>query len=372
MKKPRQIWALAGRLLLCGFLLLWIFNTIFANEGRIAWRQKGLPWEALPWLEQVKFAWSYGPQSLWDTLKLVDVPEFATSLIFMGLTLVLGAFRWRMVLEVQGLRLPLGRTLEISMIAQFFNAFLLGSTGGDLLKAYYAARETHHKKTEAVVTVLVDRLLGLFSMLLFACLMILPNWALVSAYERLSGLSLLVLAMLTGCSLLVVLAFWGGVSQRFPKVRTWLRRLPKAATLERSLEACREFGRHRGFLLRSLALSMLLNVACVLQVMTIVSGLDLHIKPVVLFLVVPMVICISALPITPSGLGVRENLFVWILGVPLIHVDATKALSLSLLTYAGFLFWSVLGGVVYLTLRQSQHLDEVAREAESPAETIPS
>ena len=43
-------------------------------------------------------------------------------------------------------------------------ATLLGSTGGDLLKAYYAARESHHKKTEAVVTVFVDRLIGLFSM----------------------------------------------------------------------------------------------------------------------------------------------------------------------------------------------------------------
>ena len=53
-------------------------------------------------------------------------------------------------------------------MAQFFNAFLLGSTGGDLLKAYYAARETHHRKTEAVVTVLVDRLIGLFSMLALA------------------------------------------------------------------------------------------------------------------------------------------------------------------------------------------------------------
>ena len=42
-------------------------------------------------------------------------------------------------------------------------------------EAYYAARETHHKKTEAVVTVFVDRLIGLWAMLLFASLMILPN-----------------------------------------------------------------------------------------------------------------------------------------------------------------------------------------------------
>jgi hypothetical protein len=45
---------------------------------------------------------------------------------------------------------------EISLVAHFFNSFLLGSTGGDLMKAYYAARETHHKKTEAVMTVFAD------------------------------------------------------------------------------------------------------------------------------------------------------------------------------------------------------------------------
>ena len=36
----------------------------------------------------------------------------------------------------------------------------------------------------------------------------------------------------------------------------------------------------------------------------------MEVPPLALFLVVPMIICIAALPITPSGLGVRENLFV--------------------------------------------------------------
>ena len=47
--------------------------------------------------------------------------------------------------------------------------------GGDLMKAYYAARETHHKKTEAVTAVFVDRLVGLWAMLLFAGAMMLLN-----------------------------------------------------------------------------------------------------------------------------------------------------------------------------------------------------
>ena len=118
----------------------------------------------------------------------VDRIPLALSLGLMGATIVLGVFRWRMVLRVHGLDLSVGRAAEISFVAHFFNSFLLGSTGGDLLKAYYAARETHHKKTEAVVTVIVDRLLGLFAMLLFACLMMPPNLALLRAHKRLAAL----------------------------------------------------------------------------------------------------------------------------------------------------------------------------------------
>src|SRR5207237_10222498 len=118
----------------------------------------------------------------------------------MGLTILLGVVRWHSVLKAQGLALPMGRATEISLVAHFFNSFLLGSTGGDLMKAYYAARETHHKKTEAVVTVFVDRLLGLWAMLLFAGLMMLPNLTLLFIHSQYRSLALLLLAMLAACS----------------------------------------------------------------------------------------------------------------------------------------------------------------------------
>ena len=98
---------------------------------------------------------------------------------------------------------------------------------------------------------------------------------------------------------------------------------------------------------------MLLNVLCVLQWMTVGRGLGLSIPPLTLFVTVPTVICIAALPITPSGLGVRENLFVHMLADPAL---ATPALSLSLLAYAGSLAWSLVGGLVYLTLKEKHHL----------------
>jgi hypothetical protein len=325
-------------------------------------------WDQLARLEQWRMAWSNGPRELWHTLCLIQPLALAASLLCVLLTILLGVARWRLVLRVQGLELPWGRAAGIAFVAQFFNAFLLGSTGGDVIKALYAARETHHKKAEAVVTVFVDRLLGLWAMLLFATVMMIPNAALLSRRQELGAPALMIVLMLGGASVVLSVAFWSGLSRRFPRARHWLRKMPKGELLERSLDACRHFGKSRGFLLKTLALSLLVNVACVLQMMVLSAGLGVSISSSAWLVIVPMIFCISALPITPSGLGVRENLFVLMLAVPEIHVPKTTALSLSLLAYAGSLFWSLAGGVVYLSLKKKQHLEEVTHAENVAAE----
>jgi hypothetical protein len=295
-----------------------------------------------------------------------------------------------MVLRVQGFDLPINRAAEISLVAHFFNSFLLGTAGGDVMKAYCAARETHHKKTEAVVTVFVDRVIGLWAMLVFATVMLVPN---LRVFERLglrqasarvfsepkAGFTDLLhivtqepivyaTVMLLGMTFLgtvfVFLAFRGGVSRKWSGARAWLRRLPKGEWLERSLESCRQFGQARGFFARALALSMLLNFLCVLQFWVLAHGLDMQVPLFALCLVVPTVICIAAVPVSPAGLGVREYLFVQLLAAAVSGVDRTNALSLSLLAFAGSLFWSLVGGVVYALFKHKHHMtkEELAND----------
>ena len=369
MSTARQIWNATWRVALGAFLLLWVFHLIFTREAAQYPGYDAAAWARLSWWTRTQTAWTHGPTHLWRTLTLVNPTALFVSILLMGVTLLLGVVRWRMVLRVQGLLLPWGRATEITLVAHFFNSFLLGSTGGDLMKAYYAARETHHRKPEAVVTVLVDRLIGLWAMLLFSALMMLPNFPLLFAHDQLRALSALVLLMLVGTSGVLLIAFRRGLSRRWPGAHQWLRRLPKGEWLERSLESCRQFGQEPFFLSRTLGVSMALNGVCVLQLLVLSRGLHLHISPIALFVIVPMIICVSAIPITPSGLGVRENLFVFMLGEPSLQVPASSALSLSLLAYAGSLFWSLVGGVVYATLKDRHHLHEnelAAREESVP------
>lgn len=366
MSRRKKIWNVTWRVVVCALLLAWIFNAIFVNEAKLVAPGLGINWDQLSKIEQWETAWQIGPPELWKTVSSVKPLPFVLSVLLVGATIVIGVVRWRMVLEVQGLHLSFVRTTEISFVAHFFNSFLLGSTGGDLMKAFYAARETHHKKTEAVTTVFVDRLIGLWTMLFFATAMMLPNLELLRKHDRFGGAALLIVGMFTACSIILILAFWGGVSKMWPAARYYLRKIPKAEIFERSLDACRQFGPHKAFLWKSFVLSMILNALVVLQVIAIARGLGLEFSPKALFMIVPIIICISALPITPSGLGVRENLFVWMLAAPEIYpmggevAPMTSRLSLSLLMFAGSLFWSIVGGVVYLCLREKQHLKEIA------------
>ena len=355
MKSASNALRLTLKLAVSLVLAAWILHVIFTGEAE----QQTKDWANLTFAEQVRASWTIGPAGLWETISGVSIVWLLASFVFMGATIFIGVIRWRLVLAVQGLHLSLGRATGISLVAHFFNSFLLGSTGGDLLKAYFAAAETAHKKAEAVTTVVVDRLLGLFAMLLFVSLMALANWNLVMSQQRFMAVMLFVLGMLFVSGLVVVLSFWGGPTQPGLKFEALLAKLPKGEVLVRCIEACHAFGEKPGFLPRVLGWSMLLSLACVLQIVALGFGLGLpmgeHFR--VLLLIVPAIICISALPITPSGIGVRENLYVWLLGATAIGIEAKAALSLSLLAFAGSLLWSLIGGAVYLAFRSRHSLD---------------
>lgn len=371
MSAGKKLWSTAWRLAVGGVLLLWIVHSIFVNEARIQAKSGDLAdrgtkisfeeFQQRSRQEQWRLGWTYGPPAVWACLRSVDSGMFALSLVFMGSTIVIGVARWRMVLRVQGFELPFARATEMSLVAHFFNSFLLGTTGGDVMKAYYAARETHHKKTEAVLTVFVDRAIGLWSMLLFAVAMMVPGYALLKALLKVPQPALAVLTvigMTVAATAFMYLAFRGGVSRAWGGARGFLRKLPKGEWLERTLDSCRSFGKERMFVTRTVGMSLLLNIACVLQFLVLAWGLGLKVQPIAFFVVVPIIVVIAAVPISPSGLGVRESLFVSLLEIPAIGVPATHALALSLLSFAGSMFWSIIGGVVYMLFRHKHHLGE--------------
>ena len=105
------------------------------------------------------------------------------------------AVRYRLLLGA--LRLPgtLGQALSWTMIGSFFDLAMPLSNGGDLVKAYYVA---HHagrgRRSLAVLSVLLDRVVGLLALFVFAWLVCLFAGRQVDDNPQLLRLSRVLLA----------------------------------------------------------------------------------------------------------------------------------------------------------------------------------
>ena len=320
------------RLGISGGILFWIFHRIF---------------EKTP------------PHQFWQTMAAISPAWMAAAIGLAGLNCLIGIVRWHALLRVQGLSLGWGKTAGIFFIGAFFNTFMLGVTGGDVSKAYYAARETHHKRTEAVITVMVDRLVGLLGMLVFSVSILTFNsrFLLTESTMELRLAALTVLAFMFGVITVMALGFWRSLPKRVRPLGWLLERIPAAIKeiLKKAAEAYQVYASHPKVIMRTLLLSVCVHIVATLVTVAIANGLGLTAVSVgTFFLVLPLINCLTAIPITLSGLGMREGLYYVLFGA--FGLSREEAVSLSLLYFVAGLVWNLMGGVVFMFWRKKEHL----------------
>lgn len=263
--------------------------------------------------------------------------------------LLLGAWRWKLILDAGGLRLAWRRVLAISFIGQFFNAFFFGSTGGDLARAYYAAAETHRQKTEAVATVVIDRAVGFVLLNAIALAMLITRWDFYLRH-RVAWIPALIMIGLNAATAAGLAAL-----AHIERVQTWpgFRRLVAHRVLgpifRRTLASYRLYRQKPGALFHTAWISLAINGLVVAQAVCLGLNLQVNLSLLDYLAVIPLVVAISALPITPGGLGVREGLSVAFLTS--LGVSRAQSLPMSLLFTLIAYAWSLLGGLWFLGYR---------------------
>jgi len=340
----------------------------------------------------------------------IDWSWFIPTFLWVGLVPTVGAFRFRLLLAVQGVKLKVRRVLGLTFLGYFFNNFMLGLTGGDVVKAYYVTRDTH-KRTEAVVTVFLDRVVGLIALAFLAGGMVVANlgdekfrkaaiyvWIFVvmscfmvlmlysRRLRRKVHHTMATVASVGGGLILgsrVWSKGWSAVSHEvtvflvimsvvwvFALVRPLRhllglqklrQRMAESKVIREMDEAFHVFSRKPGAALASFGMSFFCHFVTVSAVFGFARSLGITHLPFHYFLVfVPVIFMIAAVPVSLAGWGVQEAVFQMFFGA--VGVGATEAITLSFIyRLCAAVLWSLPGGVVLMLRKDRATAEEVER-----------
>jgi uncharacterized membrane protein YbhN (UPF0104 family) len=284
-----------------------LLETALVAGGRVWTHRQGLaevnvddpgsPPEQVTWRASV--TWRPGMPSAFRRLEAAPI---ARALGFVLLCVLAIVTRWWRLLALTGCATAWMTCLRLTFVGLFFNTVLPGSTGGDLARAYVVIRDHPDRRAGALVSVIMDRVLGLVAMTLLA------SAAVATADERFAFL----LPWTLGASMALIgglLVFSHPGLRRLLRVEHLLGKLPQGRRLLDLDSNIRAVLRSPGALLMPLVLSLANHLCATAAVYSLgrAFGADLSFHD---FLCVCTVAnTLSAVPISPGGLGVGEVLF---------------------------------------------------------------
>ncbi len=283
----------------------------------------------------------------------------AISLALFAPVPLMAALRLVWMLRMQQVLVSIWTAIKLTYAGNFFNFALPGSTGGDLIKAYYLTAHTH-RKTEAVTVVFLDRVIGLIGLVLVAAIMIVCAWDSARFGRIAVGLGTVLGILALGS--LVVFSERLRHAVGLPKLAAMLPAGQHLLRIGRTLTALRD---HLPLSFACLMLTVTLQFLVMVSVYAFALALQMKGDFPQYLIYVPILFLVAALPIAPpQGFGVMEAFSLQFFGRDAGNTPA-QALALALAIRIVQLVWALPGGLVPLLGAHVPRADELAEMEES-------
>ncbi len=301
----------------------------------------------------------------------IHLSFFLLALAVTSIAVLITLVRWWILVRAQDIPLSLSDAIRLGSVGIFFNTFLPGSVGGDIIKGAFIARERKDRRAIAVATVLLDRAIALWGLFFFMAVAGSTFWALgqldkPQAQQLVRIVIVLVAVSLATWFLLGLLPEWrahrfAGRLAAIPKIghalaegwnAVWMYRCRQRTV---ALALVLSWTAHLGFLLSYFWAAQTLSPTA--QVPTLAEH----------FIIVPIGMVIQAVPLFPGGAGISELGFGGL--YQLVGYAAAAGVLMSLVQRIAM--W-VIGGVCYFVyLRMKPALQAAVHEAEAEPEPAP-
>lgn len=242
---------------------------------------------------------------------------------------LLSALKWRILIQGVGIARGLGHVIRAYVFGMFVNVFGLGTVGGDVARAV-ALKPERGERAAIFATVLADRVQGLAVLLAVGCFTTgilrpshFPDYVIYTAYLMLIGI---VGFWFAGPFLL--LHFFG----KLPKINNIATQIGRA------------FPSQTEPLVTTTLISFMCHALQIFAFFVIAQELEAPVTLAYLFAVIPMVNTLATLPVSISGIGVRESVLILLLAPTGVQEEACVAMGAVWLFTSSLV--SALGGVI--------------------------
>lgn len=263
------------------------------------------------------------------------------------------AVRWQILLRVQKIQLSFPRISSLFLIGMFYNQFLPGGTGGDIIKSYLLLKETD-KKAGALLAVVFDRLIGLVALVTLTVALISLRfdmlWRTPPPVE--AGITprqlVVILLILLGSSIAGLLTSF--IISGFNLFHWLPHKFPGREKLIEISAAYHLYARHWFATLLAFGVSLIAHLATFTTFLCVAYAFRAGVSVIDFFAVLPIERTITALPISFAGVGVREKVLQVLLN-NLCHVEVPVAKLIGTMSFLVMLVCCAPGGIVYLFYR---------------------
>jgi len=248
---------------------------------------------------------------------------------------VLMIFRWQSLLAVQGVNLSTWEVTKLTYLGLLLNFFLIGTTGGDLVKAYLVGPD---KRAEAFVSVFFDRLVGLGVLVVFAMVLAICFWRDPQVATLVKPIAvLLILVVLAGLLLVSRRA------RRVVRLEKWLPLAPLGHILARLDRALLAYRLAYWPVVKAAVLTLALQVLASLAGYCLGLALGMEARVWHYLLYVPLAFLIGSIPVSVFwGLGLLEGAYMKFFTSGAL-ATGTQAAMLAMAVRLVQMFWSLPG-----------------------------
>lgn len=313
--------------------------------------------------------WQSDPRAVWEAARGADWRFILVACVLVAIDRLLMAYRWWTLLapvggpegrhydstltdagvdagssagsaDLQvGRRPPLRTVMRIFFVSTFVGTFLPASVGGDAVRAYGLSK-AGIGGADAIASVLMDRLLGVISILIVAIAGAILARTLIDIRALFPAFAFL-MALCAG-ALAVVFS---------PRAATAAARVlalvPRGReTARRLVSSIQRYATLHMAMANVLTCSVAVQLLRVFQTYCLGLSLGLIVPLEVYFALVPIILLIVLMPITINGIGTTQAAFVWLFGRA--GVENAPAFALSVLFLAIAVVGNLPGAVVYL------------------------